>query len=53
MRQSYPDFPAIDQKLDVYGVGVPRGNSDDQGLIDTMHLLFRPAIGGYEVRKHS
>lgn len=52
MRQGNPDFSSIHKKFEVYGVGVPRRDRDDHGLIHTMDLLLRPAIGGSEVLKH-
>jgi len=52
MRQRDPDRSSIDQKLDVDRIGVTRGNGDDQGLVDAVDLLLRPAVGGGEVFKH-
>jgi hypothetical protein len=52
MWQRDPDGLAIDEKLDIHGIGVPRRDGNDQRLIDAVDLLFGPAVGGGEVGKH-
>jgi hypothetical protein len=51
--QRDPNSAAIDEKLNVDRVRVPRGNSDNQRLIDAMNRFFRPAVEGGEVVEHN
>jgi hypothetical protein len=50
--QRHPDGSSVDQKLDIDGIGVPRGDGDDERLVDAVNLLLRPTIGGGEISKH-
>ena len=40
----HPDSPAIDEKLDVYRVGMTGGDGHNQRLINTVHFFFCPAV---------
>jgi hypothetical protein len=51
-RQSDPDRPSINQKLDVHGIGMPGGHGDNQRLINAVDLLLGPAIEGMKVAIH-
>src|SRR5205814_9698162 len=52
MRQSHPHGAAIDKEFDVDRVSMAGRNGDNQGLINTVHLLLGPAVGGVEVLVH-
>ena len=52
VRQRHPDGSSVDQKLDVDSISVPRGDRDDQRLVDAVNRLLRPAVGGSEILKH-
>jgi len=53
MRQSNPNGTPAGKKLYVNGVGVPRRNGDDQGLVNTVEFLSSPAVGGVKVLVHA
>ena len=54
VRESDPNRPVVpDQELDVDGVGVPRRNGDDQGLILAVQRLAAPAVDRLEVVVHN
>jgi len=53
MRESDPNRPVLNQKLHIDGVGVPRRNCDDQGLILAVQRLPGPAVNGLEVIVHN
>src|SRR4029077_4175406 len=53
MRQGHPHRTSVHQKFDVHRVSVPRSNSPDGRLIDTMLIPFAPAIDGEKVLIHS
>jgi hypothetical protein len=52
MRERDPDGLAINEELDIDGVGVAGGDGDDKGLIEAVDVAFGPAIGGVEVVEH-
>jgi len=52
MRQSYPNRPAVHQKLDVDGVGMARSNGYNECLIDAVQVALAPAIDNMEVLIH-
>jgi hypothetical protein len=52
MRQRDPDGAAVDQEFYVDGIGVAGGDGDDQRLINAVHILVGPAVGGVEVLIH-
>ncbi len=52
MRQRDPHSSSVDQKLDVDSVSMPRSNSNDQRLIDTVNRLLSPAVRSSEILKH-
>jgi len=52
VRQRHPDRSSIDQKLDVDGIGMPRGNRNDHRLIHAVNWLPGPPVGGGEILKH-
>src|SRR5579872_2451535 len=51
-RQDDPDGMAIDQKLDIDCVGVPRGDGDDQSLVEAVDFFPGPAVEHVEVLIH-
>src|ERR1039458_9855652 len=52
VAQRHPNRFSVDQKLDVDGIGVTRGDGHDHRLIHAMNLLFGPAVGSGEISKH-
>ena len=52
MWQSDPHRLAVGEKLDVHGVGVARGDSNDEALVEAVNVCFQPAILGVEIFKH-
>jgi len=52
VRQGDPDGSSVHQELHIDGIGMPRGHGNDQGLIKTVDLFARPAIGGKEIIVH-
>jgi hypothetical protein len=52
MRKGNPDGPVFDEEFNVYGVGVPRGDGHDEGLVNAMNLLFGPSVSCGEVSEH-
>jgi hypothetical protein len=53
VRQGDPNGFSIDEKLDVNGIRVARGDGNDQRLVNAMNLFLSPAVGCDEVSKHS
>src|SRR5260370_29375984 len=51
--QSHPNRTTLNQKLDVHGIGMASRNRDNKHLINTMDLLFSPAIERVEVAIHA
>jgi hypothetical protein len=43
---------SVHKKLDVDGVGVTGGDSDDDGLVDAVYGFLCPAVRGGEILKH-
>jgi hypothetical protein len=52
MGKSDGDGVAIDQEVDVDGIGVASGEGYDQALVEAVDRLFGPAVGGGEVCEH-
>src|SRR6266851_1348848 len=52
VRQRDPDGAPVDQELDVDRIGVAGGDGDYQSLIEAVHLLLGPAVGGSKVSEH-
>jgi hypothetical protein len=52
MGEGHRNSSAIDQELNIDGVGVTRRDGNDQRLIDAVNRLPGPAIDGSEVSKH-
>jgi len=52
MWQSDPHRPTIHQKLDVHGVSVAGGDSNDQCLINAVDFFFRPSVHRMEILIH-
>src|SRR5271157_5743334 len=50
--QGNPDWAPVDQELDVHRIGVAGGDGHYQGLVEAVHLLLGPAVGGGEVSEH-
>src|SRR4029077_5515470 len=53
MRQGHPNRTPVHQELYVDRVGMARGDSHDQGLINTVSGFLAPAVGGSEVGEHA
>jgi hypothetical protein len=53
MRQGNPNGTPAGKKLYINGVGVPRRNRDDQGLVNTVEFFSSPAVGGVKVLVHT
>src|SRR6516164_5291532 len=51
-RQRNPYGPAIDQKLDIHGIGMPCGDGYDQRLKHAVHFLLRPAVERMKILVH-
>jgi hypothetical protein len=52
VRQGDPHWTIVDQKLDVDGIGMSRGDSNNEGLIAAVHRFPGPAIKSLEVVVH-
>src|SRR5919109_1517722 len=52
MRERHPHGAAIDKELDVDRISMAGRNGHNQGLINTVHLLLGPAVGGVKLLVH-
>jgi len=52
MREGHRNRSAVDQELDIDGVGVTRRDGNDQRLVNAVNRFPGPAIDGSEVSKH-
>ena len=53
VRQRNPYWMPRHQEFDVYGIGVARSDSNDEGLVQAVQFLAGPAVGNVEVFVHS
>ena len=52
-RKRDPDRMTVGEEFQIDGIGVARGDGNDERLVDAMDFLFRPAIEGLEVLVHA
>lgn len=51
-RQGDRDGASTDEEVNVHGIGVARGNGNDQRLVNAVHFLFRPAVDSAKAFVH-
>src|SRR2546426_9152234 len=53
MRQRHPNRPPVYQEFNIDRISMAGCNRHNQRLVNTVHLLFGPAIGGVKILVHS